>query len=396
MLSERISQITPSQTLQITAKAKKLKKQGVKVINFAAGEPDFDTPELIKNYAMESIRRGETKYTPASGLIELKEAIVEKFRNENNLEYSVENIIVSCGAKHSIYNALFALLNPGDEVIIFSPYWVTYPEQVKLCGAVPVYVDTSQNDFHIPIDTLKEKINEKTKAIILNSPQNPTGVAYTKDEIKQIAEIVLSHKNLYVISDEIYEKIIFDNNEHISIASFGDDIKERTIVINGMSKAYAMTGWRIGFLAAPAPIAKAISSFQSHTTSNPTTFCQTASIFALRNIKEEIKEMQKIFENRRNLIYNLLSEIPNIKVNKPGGAFYIFPDVSAYYGKKYKDKQINGSVDFASILLDEKKVALVPGIAFGNDRFVRISFATSEEDIKTGVQLLKEFLSELS
>ncbi len=395
MLSERISQITPSQTLQITAKAKKLKKQGVKVINFAAGEPDFDTPELIKNYAMESIRRGETKYTPASGLIELKEAIVEKFRNENNLEYSVENIIVSCGAKHSIYNALFALLNPGDEVIIFSPYWVTYPEQVKLCGAVPVYVDTSQNDFHIPIDTLKEKINEKTKAIILNSPQNPTGVAYTKDEIKQIAEIVLSHKNLYVISDEIYEKIIFDNNEHISIASFGDDIKERTIVINGMSKAYAMTGWRIGFLAAPAPIAKAISSFQSHTTSNPTTFCQTASIFALRNIKEEIKEMQKIFENRRNLIYNLLSEIPNIKVNKPGGAFYIFPDVSAYYGKKYKDKQINGSVDFASILLDEKKVALVPGIAFGNDRFVRISFATSEEDIKTGVQLLKEFLSEL-
>jgi len=395
ILSARISEVKPSATLQISAKAKAMKKQGIDVIIFSAGEPDFDTPEYIKNAAIESIKRGDTKYTPASGIVELKTAIVEKLKKEYNLEYSEENIIISCGAKHSIYNVIQVLVNPGDEVIIFSPYWVSYLAQIKLASGIPVVVNTENNDFKIDIEKLKEKISPKTKLIIINSPQNPSGCIYDKETLEKLAEIVLNYENLFIISDEIYEKIIFDNRRHISIAQLGDEIKKRTILINGMSKTYAMTGWRIGYLAAEKEIAAAVSKLQSQSTSNPTTFCQTASVVALKETSEEVDKMLKAFAERREIIYNELSSIEGIEVKKPEGAFYIFPKISFYYGKKSDDITIDSSMKFAEVLLDKAKVAVVPGGAFGCDEFIRLSFATSIENIKEGINRIKEFLKTL-
>lgn len=395
ILSNRISEVKPSATLQISAKAKAMKKQGIDVISFGAGEPDFDTPEYIKDAAIESIKRGDTKYTPASGIIELKTAIVEKLKNEYNLEYTEENVIISCGAKHSIYNVIQVLVNPADEVIIFSPYWVSYPAQIKLASAIPVVVNTEHNNFKIDIEKLKEKISSKTKLIIINSPQNPSGCIYDKETLEKLAEIVLSYENLFIISDEIYEKIIFDNRKHISIAQLGDEIKKRTILINGMSKTYAMTGWRIGYLAAEKEIASAVSRLQSQSTSNPTTFCQTASVVALKESSEEVDRMLKAFAERREIIYNKLSSIEGIEVKKPEGAFYIFPKISYYYGRKFDDITIDSSIKFAEVLLDKAKVAVVPGSAFGCDEFIRLSFATSVENIKKGINRIKEFLKTL-
>ncbi len=395
MLSERIKKVQPSATLKITAAAKKMKKEGLNVVNFGAGEPDFDTPDYIKQSAINSIERGETKYTPASGMPELKNVVVKKIKDSLGLDYAAENIIISVGAKHALFNIMQAMVNPGDEVILFSPYWVSYKEQVNLASGEPVYVDTSKNNFRIDFSDLEDKITDKTKIILLNSPQNPTGVVYSKDELEQLANIVLKHNNLYIISDEIYDRLIYDGKKHYSIAQISDEIKDRTIIINGVSKTYAMTGWRIGYLAAPKEIAKAVGNLQSHSTSNPTSFCQVASITALSEEREEIGNMIRKFEERRNLIYELVSEIDGIKVTKPEGAFYIFPDISSMYGKKYNDMKIDGSLSFAEILLKEKHTAVVPGVAFGADDFIRLSFATSDEDIKEGVRRIKDFVENL-
>ncbi len=395
MLSERIKKVEPSATLKITATAKQMKKEGKPVINFGAGEPDFDTPEFIKDSAIKAIKEGKTKYTPATGLIELKEAVVSKIKKDLNVEYKKENIIITVGAKHALYNIMQAMVNPGDEVILFSPYWVSYKEQVNLASGIPVFVDTTKNNFKIDFDELKKKISSKTKLILLNSPQNPTGVVYSKEEIEKLAEIVMQYENLYIISDEIYDKLIYDNKKHFSITQVSKEIKERTFLVNGVSKTYAMTGWRIGYLAAKEEFAKAIGNLQSHSTSNPTTFCQIASITALEQESEEIDKMIKKFEERRDLIYNKIKEIKEFKVEKPEGAFYIFPDISNVFNKRYKDEIIDSSFKFAEILLKEKYVAVVPGVAFGTDKYIRLSFATSDEDIIEGVNRIKDFIKEL-
>lgn len=394
-LSERIKQVKPSATLAITAMAKKMKKEGKDIISFGAGEPDFDTPDFIKEEAIKSLKNGETKYTPASGMDNLKSAIVAKFQKDNNLEYSNENIIISCGAKHSIYNILQVLINPGDEVILFAPYWVSYLEQIHLSGGTPVIVDTVQTNFKINFEELQQKINLNTKLIIINSPQNPSGVVYSKEDLSRLANIILPHQNIFILSDEIYEKLIYDDLQHCSIAQIKPELKDRIILVNGMSKTYAMTGWRIGYTAAPVEIAKAMGTLQSHSTSNPTSFCQTASIAALNSDSEEVKNMIKQFRGRRDLIFNLLNEIKNIKVIKPEGSFYIFPEITGIINKSYKDNKISDSTSFAKILLEKKMTAVVPGAAFGCDHFIRLSFATSDENIKNGIQRIKEFIEEL-
>lgn len=387
--------VKPSATLAITAKAKVMKKQGMDVISFGAGEPDFDTPDYIKEAACQSIKKGETKYTPASGVPDLKKAFAEKLKTENDLEYAEENIIISCGAKHSLYNIIQCLINPGDEVILFSPYWVSYLEQVNLASGVPVIVKTEDNEFKIDIKRLKKKISSKTRLIIINSPQNPSGCIYDASTLEQLKDLVLSKKDLYVISDEIYEKIIFDDQKHISIAQLGRDIQDRTILVNGMSKTYAMTGWRIGFLAAPKEIASAISRLQSHSTSNPTTFCQMASITALRGRSSQIDKMLQAFSERREIIFTKLSSIKGFQTVKPQGAFYIFPKISYYFGKKFENKKIDSSLTFSDLLLEKANVALVPGSAFGCDEFVRLSFAISVDQINKGLDRIKEFCQSL-
>lgn len=395
VLNQKIQSIQPSATLKITALAKKMKKEGEDVVSFGAGEPDFDTPQFIKDEAIKSINNGQTKYTPASGLDTLKTAVVNKLAKDNNLEYKNENIIISCGAKHSIFNLMQVILDPGDEVILFAPYWVSYIEQVRLAGGTPVIIDTTNNKFKLNLEELKNKITDKTKLIIINSPQNPTGVVYSEDELNAFADIIKSHDNIMIISDEIYEELIYDQKKHVSLATLQKDLMDRIIVVNGVSKTYAMTGWRIGYIAAPVSIAKAVNILQSHSTSNPTTFCQTASIKALETDSEEVKNMLTHFQTRRDLIYNLLKEIDGIEVEKPEGAFYIFPNIKNVYNKKYNGQEITGSSSFAEILLKEKKTAVVPGVAFGADDYIRLSFATSEENINKGLARIKEFLEEL-
>ncbi|CDF57976.1 pyridoxal phosphate-dependent aminotransferase [Thermobrachium celere] len=394
-LSRKAKAITPSTTLAITAKAKKMKSEGINVISFGAGEPDFDTPQFVKDAAFDAINKGLTRYTPASGIIELKEAICMKLKEENNLEYSPAEIVISNGAKHSIYNALMAICNPGDEVIIPVPYWVSYPELVKLVDAVPVYINTSEdNQFKIKIHELEEKITSKTKAIILNSPSNPTGAVYTKEELEKIAEIAVKH-DLIVISDEIYEKLIYDEYKHISIASLNDEIKNRTIVINGMSKAYAMTGWRIGYTASNKEIASLMANIQSHATSNPNTIAQYASVAALKGDQEVIEKMRKEFELRRNYMVDKINSIEGLSCVKPIGAFYVMINISKLIGKSFNGNIINSSLEFANVLLDEEKVAVIPGDAFGDDNYIRLSFATSLEQIKEGLNRIEAFIKKL-
>lgn len=394
-LSRKARAITPSTTLAITAKAKKMKSEGINVISFGAGEPDFDTPQFVKDAAFDAINKGLTRYTPASGIIELKEAICMKLKEENNLEYSPAEIVISNGAKHSIYNALMAICNPGDEVIIPVPYWVSYPELVKLVDAVPVYINTSEdNQFKIKIHELEEKITSKTKAIILNSPSNPSGAVYTKEELEKIAEIAVKH-DLIVISDEIYEKLIYDEYKHISIASLNDEIKNRTIVINGMSKAYAMTGWRIGYTASNKEIASLMANIQSHATSNPNTIAQYASVAALKGDQEVIEKMRKEFELRRNYMVDKINSIEGLSCVKPIGAFYVMINISKLIGKSFNGNIINSSLEFANVLLDEEKVAVIPGDAFGDDNYIRLSFATSLEQIKEGLNRIEAFIKKL-
>jgi aspartate aminotransferase len=391
-LSQKNMSISPSITLSITAKAKQMKADGIDIISFGAGEPDFKTPEHIRKAAIGIIEKGTTGYTASSGLPELKQAICNKLKKDNDLEYTPENIVVSNGAKHSLFNTLQVICNPGDEVIVPVPYWVSYPEMVKMADATPVLVETTEESgFKYDTKKLLEAITDKTKAIILNSPSNPTGTVYEESELKEIANIAVKH-NIFIISDEIYEKLLYDG-KHISIASLGNEIKKLTIVINGMSKAYAMTGWRIGYLAADKEIAKIITNIQSHATSNPNTIAQYASIEALQGDQEPIKEMVKAFDERRKYMVEKINSINNLSCQMPKGAFYVMMNISKYIGKTLNGTTINNSMDFAEYLLNTAKVAVIPGIGFGTDNYVRLSYATSLDNIKEGLQRIEDSLA---
>lgn len=390
-IAERVRNLSPSPTLGITAMARKMQNEGIYVINFAAGEPDFDTPSNIKTAAINSINEGFTKYTPSSGIEDLKKAVVEKLKKENGLEYKTSEIVISCGAKHAIFNAIMCLCNPGDEVIIISPYWVSYEEMVKLAEGIPVIIKTNFSEkFKLNLEKIKEKINKKTKIIILNSPSNPTGVILEKEVIKEIAKIA-TENNIYVISDEIYEKIVYEN-KYYSIAK---EIKDLTILINGVSKSYSMTGWRIGYSAANEEISRIISNFQDHSTSCPASISQKAALEAISGPQKSIEVMIKEFEKRRNFIVKALNEIKGIECHLPEGAFYVFPKVSYYFGKKYNEKIIENSLNLTEYLLTEARVATVPGVVFGEDTCIRLSFATSLKDIKEGIKRMKEALEKL-
>ena len=394
-LSKKTYSVKPSPTLAIDAKAKSLKASGVDVISFGVGEPDFDTPENIKEAAIKAIRSGFTKYTPVGGTDELKTAIIEKLKKDNGLIYEKNEIIVSCGAKHCLYNIAEALYDAGDEVILPAPYWVSYPDQIVLNGAVPVMVKTEEgNSFKIKPEILEANLSKKTKALILNSPSNPTGLAYDRKSLEAIAEIAVKH-DFYIISDEIYEKLIYDGFEHVSIASLGDEIKQRTIVVNGISKSYAMTGWRIGFAAGPKDIINAMTNIQSQSTSNPASISQKAAVEALTGTQNFILEMVSEFDKRRKYMVERLNRIKGVSCIKPVGAFYAFPNVSSYYGRSFKGNSIKSSMDLSAYLLDEAKVAVVPGAAFGDDRYIRLSYATSMENIQKGLDRIESALSNL-
>lgn len=394
-LSKRIQKIGPSPTLGITAKAKKMRADGIDVVGFGAGEPDFDTPSNIKDAAKNAIDAGFTKYTPTSGIPELKAAICEKFKKDNGLDYKPEEILVSCGAKHSIFNIILALCEEGDEVILPSPYWVSYPEMIKLAGATPLIIKTTQqNDFKITPEQLQKSVTPKTKLIIINSPSNPTGMVYSKEELQSIAKII-AEKGIYCISDEIYEKIIYDGREHVGIASTGRKIKEMTIVVNGFSKSYSMTGWRVGYAAGPREIIGAMSNLQDHSTSNPTSISQKAALEALHGPQESVAKMAQAFKERRDYIVERLNAIEGLSCLKPEGAFYVFPDVSGIIGKKYDGKPIKDSFSLTELLLTEAKVAVIPGAVFGADRNLRLSYAASKENIVKGLDRIEEFVKKV-
>lgn len=395
-ISARARNTAPSPTLAITAKARALKAQGVDVVGFGAGEPDFDTPEHIKQAAIDALHSGYTKYTPSSGDVDLKAAIVAKLARDNQLHYKPEQVIVSCGAKHSLYNLMQALLDPGDEVIIPAPYWVSYPEQVKLADAKPVVVETRpQDDFMPTRDAVRAAISSRTRALILNSPGNPTGGVASRHLVKELASLCIQH-NLYLISDEIYEKLLYDGREHLSPGALGSDIFQKTITINGCSKAYSMTGWRIGYAAAAdTELITAMGRLQDQSTSNPTSIAQKAAVAALNGPQECVEMMRKAFEERRNLIVSRLNALPGVSCRNPGGAFYVFPDISAYLGKHVGEREIRHSDDLAAYLLEEAGVAVVPGSGFGDDHYIRLSYATSMENIIKGMDRMEPALRRL-
>jgi len=393
-ISKRISLIKNSLTLSISAKAKQMRKDGIDVIGFGAGEPDFDTPPHIKEAAKRAIEEGFTKYTPASGTMELKRAVCDKLKEDNELEYKEDEVIISCGAKHSLFNAVCSLCNDNDEVIIPSPFWVSYPEMVRAAGANPIFVPADEkNGFKINPDILKNAITHKTKLFILNSPSNPTGAVYEKNELREIAGVLLKH-NIICISDEIYEKIIYDGN-FSSIASLGENIKNITVVVNGVSKSYAMTGWRIGYAASNRKLIKAMSNLQSHSTSNPASISQAAALQALKGPQGCIKDMVREFKKRRDFIVDALNDIEGISCFKPQGAFYVFPSIKKLLGKKFRGNIINNSLQFADYLLEYYHVALVAGEAFGCDGFIRISYAASFDNIKEGIKRIADFVGKL-
>jgi aspartate aminotransferase len=395
VLSNRAKSLKPSPTLAINAKAKSMQAQGIHVVSFGAGEPDFDTPQNIKAAAIKAIEEGFTKYTPVGGTDDLKDAVVRKFQRDNEITYKRSEIIVSCGGKHSFYNLAQAIFDAGDEVIVPGPYWVSYPPIVALAGATPIIVDTKEEyGFKLTPEDLKKAITPKTKALILNSPSNPTGGAYTKEDLGKIAEIALSH-NFLVISDEIYEKIVYDGFKFVSIASLGEAIKKKTIIVHGVAKTYAMTGWRIGYTAGPEEIISAMSNIQSQSTSNPTSIAQKASVEALIGNQDEVKKMVASFEERRNYIVGRLNNIPGVTCFKPLGAFYVFPNFSSYYGKSCQGKRISNSTELADYFLEAARVAVVPGVEFGADPFERLSYATSMEDVKEGLNRIEEALRKL-
>ena len=394
-LSKKANSISPSITLEITGKANELKAQGVNVMSFAAGEPDFNTPRNIIEAAIKAMDDGYTKYTKTSGIVELRKAICKKLHQENNLNYSEEQIVVSTGAKQCLANTFLAILNKGDEVILQNPCWVSYTELIKLADGVPVIVNCDENDgYKLSAKNLEKAVTSKTKAILLNSPHNPTGIVYKKNELEEIAQIAKKY-NLIIISDEIYEKLIYDGEEHVSIASLSEDAYERTIVINGLSKTYAMTGWRVGYTASSTKLAKVMSSVQSHMTSNVCSISQYAALEALTGPQDSINMMKNAFEERRNFMMKKLEGIDEVSFIKPQGAFYIMVDITYFIGKSINGIKINNSIEFAKILLEEEKVAVIPGAAFGLENFIRLSYATSMEVIEEGLDRIKSFLGKL-
>lgn len=393
ILSQKAKRISPSLTLAITAKAKKMKADGIDVIGFGAGEPDFNTPLNIQDAAIDAIQNGQTRYTAASGIVELKKAIVDKFKRDNNLNYKTSQIVVSTGAKQCLANAFQAILNPGDEVLIGAPYWVSYPELVQLSDGVPVFVDTEEkNSFKLTVTALEKALTKNTKAIILNSPNNPTGTTYTKNELKEIADFAKKN-DIIIISDEIYEKLLYGEEGHVSIASLSEDAYNRTIVINGVSKAYAMTGWRIGYAAASEEIISLMSNIQSHTTSNPCSISQYAALEALLGDQGEVEKMKVEFKKRRDYMVDRINSIKNLSCVKPEGAFYVMINISNILNKEYEGAVIKDSLQFSDLLLEKEKVAVVPGIAFGVDNYVRLSYATSIKNIEEGLNRIESFVN---
>jgi aspartate aminotransferase len=382
----RLQQLTPSLTLAVDSKAKAMKAEGIEVYGFGAGEPDMDTPEHIKAAAIKALQDGRTKYTPSSGIPELRQAISQKFLKDNGLDYKPSQVVVSSGAKHSCFNAIAAVVNEGDEVIIPAPYWLSYPEMVRLVGGEPVFVQTTQeNNWKITPEDFENAMSPRTKMIIINSPGNPTGSIYTREELKALAEVA-AEEDIFILSDEIYEKLTYDGAEHISIASISPEAYDLTITVNGFSKAYSMTGWRLGYLAAPEPIARAIDSMQSHMTSNPCSFAQYGGLAALTGDQQCVNDMRDEFDIRRQYMFERLTQIPGISAVRPQGAFYVLANISAL-GLK--------SQNFADRLLTKANVAIVPGIAFGDDRTVRLSYATSLDVIKSGLDRIEEFCKTL-
>ena len=395
-LASRISTIKPSPTLAITAKANALKAEGRDVISFGAGEPDFDTPDHIKMAAVKAIEEGFTKYTPVDGIVELKDAIISKLGRDNQLTYDRSQIVVSCGAKHTLYNLTQVLFEEGDEVIIPSPYWVSYLDMVLLSGARPVILNTGEaQGFKILPEQLKAAITRNTKAIIMNSPSNPTGAVYTARELAALAEVV-SGKEMLVISDDIYEKIIYDDRQFTNIASLSKELRDRTVVVNGVSKTYSMTGWRIGYAAGPEEIIKAMTKLQSQNTSNPTSISQWAAVEALNGNQESVPVMVEEFRRRRDVIVEKLNAIPGITCALPHGAFYVFPDVSSLFGRCYQGQALSNSSDFTAYLLEAANVAVIPGVDFGHDNHIRLSYATSLKNIEEGLKRINSAVKGLS
>lgn len=394
-VSQRAKGILPSATLAITNKAKVLKSQGLDIIGFGAGEPDFDTPDNIKEAACTALKEGFTKYTATEGIIALRKAVADKLKSRNGLDYTIDEILISSGAKHSLFNAFMCLLNPGDEVLLPLPYWVSYEEQIRLCGAKVVAVNPETN-LKITGDTIRRQKTSKTKLLVLNSPSNPTGVVYSKKELKDIGEAVLE-TGLGIISDEIYEDFTYDGIKAESIVGVIPKLKEHTIIINGVSKTYSMTGWRIGYAAGPQNIIKAMGNLQAHSTSNPTSFAQKAAVEALTGPQESVSLMCQAFCKRRDYIVKALNSISGIRCPNPSGAFYVFPDVSDLYGKTTpKGTLVNSSQSFARALLEEELVAVVPGEAFGTDQYVRLSYACDMATIKKGMERIEHFVKNLS
>ena len=394
-LASRVAKVKPSETLAITAKANALRAQGRDVIGFGAGEPDFDTPDHIKQAAIRAIEAGFTKYTPVGGTDELKDAIIAKLKTDNRLEYKRSQVVVSCGAKHTLYNLAQALFEEGDELIIPAPYWVSYPDIVVLAGGTPVILNTLEKDgFKMKPEQLKASITGRTRAVIFNGPSNPTGAAYSPDELKALAA-VLADTDIFAISDDIYEKILYADFPFANLAMAEPRLKDRTIVVNGVSKAYAMTGWRIGYAAGPEEIIGAISKIQSQNTSNPTSISQKASVAALAGDQQVVSMMVAEFKKRKDYIVDALNDIPGIFCPMPEGAFYVFPNVSALYGRSYEGKKISNSTEFIEYLLDGANVATVPGVAFGSDDHIRLSYATSLKNIEEGVRRIKDAVAKL-
>ncbi|MGD0277220.1 MAG: pyridoxal phosphate-dependent aminotransferase [Syntrophales bacterium] len=394
-LSSRLNRIKPSATLAITTKAVALRAAGRDVIGFGAGEPDFDTPEHIRKAAIEAIEAGFTRYTPVGGIDELKDAIVDKLELDNGLTYKRSQVVVSCGAKHTLYNLAQVLFEAGDEVLIPGPYWVSYPDIVTLSDAKPVILETDEKEgFKVDAARLERAIGRHTKALILNSPSNPTGAAYSPNELKSLAGVLVG-KDLLVITDDIYEKIIYDNIPFSNIASVSEAMIPKTIVVNGVSKAYAMTGWRIGYAAGPEDIIAGVTKIQSQNTSNPTSISQKAAVAALRGDQTPVKTMVVEFQKRRDFIVTALNAVEGISCLKPQGAFYVFPNISALFGKSHGTLTIRSSADLAGYLLDEANVAVVAGDSFGDDRFIRLSYATSMKNIEKGMERIGEALSKL-
>lgn len=395
-LSEKALGIKPSSTLSITEKAGVLRGEGKDVISFSVGEPDFDTPDHIKKAAIDAINEGFTKYTPAAGTVELRKAVAKKLKEDNGLDYDYTQIVISNGAKHSLVNALMAIVNPGDEVVIPAPFWLSYAEMVRIAGGTPVIAYTkAENNFELSREILESAYTDKTKAVIVTTPSNPTGMVLTEKCLREIADFAVE-KDIIVIADEIYEKLIYSKDKkHISIASFGKEIYERTITVNGVSKSYAMTGWRIGYTASSKQIAKLMASMQSHMTSNPNSIAQMAALAAIEGPQDCVEDMREKFEERRDYIYDRVAKMPYLKTLKPEGAFYLFVDFSGTYGKKYNDTVLESAAQIGALLLDEELIAVVPCADFGMPDYIRFSYATSNENIKKGMDRLEDFISKL-